>query len=103
MFSCFLIEIRLNKFYQFFRWNHTPLSEAVDHVHPHIEEYLKNFMREKTYLEIGGNPYEVEYDHGVTTRDVNGIFREIPGSKNPGTKNPGILNPETTQDKKSRD
>ena len=50
-----------------FRWNHTPLSEAVDHQHPHIEQYLKRFMREKTYLDKGGNPYQVAYDRGVTT------------------------------------
>ena len=62
--------MNLNDFYFIFmliRWNHTPLSEAVDHLHPHIEQYLKKFMREKTYLDKGGNPYQVAYDRGVTT------------------------------------
>ena len=61
--------MNLNEFYLMliFRWNHTPISEAVDHLHPHIVRYLKKFMREKTYLDKEGNPYQVAYDRGVTT------------------------------------
>ena len=51
----------------FSRWNHTPLTEAVDHGQPQVEQFLKMIMNEEIYQGINGNSYEVVFDRGVTT------------------------------------
>ena len=55
------------KNYFHFRWDQTPISEAMRHRHPQIVGYMKRFREEHPHSEKEGSPYEVVYDRGVTT------------------------------------